>query len=245
MSVSHRDPELTRRQRGRASAIEEIKAAALDELRRHGASGVTMRGVARAIDMTPSGLYRYFDDHGALLSALCVDAHDSLSEALEAHGAAHGADDCGLRWFRSCLVLRSWALAHVDEYALVVGPRLPGVAADDALIAEAAERLMAFASGTVAQAIVDGDLVPGQLALALSPTGGDEPEGAGVPRGVATVTTGAVSALVGAVSLEAFGHLGGAAADREEHFRAYALEVMRSMGFVELPAVDEVSLAAS
>ena len=128
MAVTHRDPVLsTRRQRGRASAIEEIKAAALDELRRHGARGVTMRGVARAIDMTPSGLYRYFDDHGALLAALGVDAHDSLSEALEAARGGFPEDDCRSRWSVAPWSCGRGPWTTSTSHALVVGPRLPGV----------------------------------------------------------------------------------------------------------------------
>ncbi|HYH74175.1 MAG TPA: TetR/AcrR family transcriptional regulator [Nocardioides sp.] len=247
MAVTHRDPVLsTRRQRGRASAIEEIKAAALDELRRHGASGVTMRGVARAIDMTPSGLYRYFDDHGALLAALSVDAHDSLSEALEAARGGFPEDDCRSRWFRGSLVLRAWALDHVDEYALVVGPRLPGVDADHPDLVLASTRLMSHPTAIVAEAIAGGDLVPGPVSLAMSRTASNVPGGRQVgPVAVRGITIGAVSALAGLVSLEAFGHLPGDLEDLEEYYRTYSLAIMRTMGFADLPHAQGRLLSAS
>jgi AcrR family transcriptional regulator len=238
MAITDRDPTSpTRRQRGRASTIEEIKTAALDELRRHGAGGVTMRGVARTIDMAPSGLYRYFDDHGALLAALCVDAHDSLSAALEGARAGFPQDDCRTRWFRGSLVLRAWALEHVDEYALVVGPRLPGVDAAHPDLVRAASRLMGIPGDTVRAAIASGDLIPAPVSLAASLVAADAPAtGRALPAEVGALTIGAVSALVGAVSLEAFGHLPGGHLEREEYFGAYALQVMRAMGFVSLPA---------
>ncbi|HSO63689.1 MAG TPA: TetR/AcrR family transcriptional regulator [Ornithinibacter sp.] len=237
MVTTQPDPaRSTRRQRGRAAAIEEIKAAALDELRQHGARGVTMRGVARAVDMTPSGLYRYFDDHGALLAALCVDAHDSLSAVLDSEQGLAPDVDCRSRWFRGSLALRTWALTHVDEYALVVGPPLPGVDVAHRDLVRAAGRLRSHATRTVAEAIVSGELLPAPVSRAVSRMASEAPNaGTAVPGEVRAVTTGAVAALLGAVSFEAFGHLPGVAADREEHFRAYSLAVMRGMGFADVP----------
>jgi len=235
----------TRRQRGRASAVREIKAAALDELRQHGARGVTMRGVARAIDMTPSGLYRYFDDHGSLLAALCVDAHDSLRAALEESQEVHTGDDAMTRWFRGSVVMRQWALDHVDEYALVVGPRLSGVDPDDPDLVGATVRLMSIPVETVSGAIASGELVPAALPDAVTRVvaAGPREPGAGATVEARAIATGAVSALVGAVSLEAFGRLTGA--DRDDMYAAYSLQVMRGMGFTGTPDHDGVALAAS
>lgn len=234
----------TRRQRGRASAVREIKAAALDELRQHGARGVTMRGVARAIDMTPSGLYRYFDDHGALLAALCVDAHESLRTTLARAQAGHPDDDALTQWFRGSVVLRRWAMGHVDEYALVVGPRLSGVDLEHPDLLAATARLVSIPVDTVARGISSGELVPAPVPAAVSrlssSANGHDPS---VLRAARTIATGAVSALVGAVSLEAFGHLSGA--DRADVYALYSLQVMRGMGWVEIPDSDGLVLAAS
>ena len=230
----------SRRQRGRAAAVSEIKKAALDELRQHGARGVTMRGVARAIDMTPSGLYRYFDDHGALLAALCVDAHDSLRTALLRAESTHPDDDPSTRWFRGSLVMRRWALDHVDEYSLVIGPRLAGIDPRHPDVAAAAARLMDVPVGTLDRAIASGDLVP-ELVAPVVPqvAAGAHP----VVADARAIALGAVAALVGAVSLEAFGALVGA--DREEAYEAYSLQIMRGMGFAAAPDSRSVVRAAS
>lgn len=239
MSSRARPAGPTRRQRGRAAAIDEIKAAALDELRLHGAGGVTMRGVARAIDMTPSGLYRYFDDHGALLAALCVDAHESLRTALVREEGGHPDDDSTARWFRGSLVLRRWALGHPDEFSLIVGPRPPGVAADQPDIHRASARLLAVPVATIAQAIAAGDLTPAPVDPSMrlvSPAADDGTR-------AEAIAVAAISALVGAVSLEAFGHL--VRADAEDAYGAYSLHVMRGMGFASTPDRGLVVLAAS
>lgn len=236
MTSTRPDPSPpTRRQRGRASAVREIKAAALDELRRHGAGGVTMRGVARAIDMTPSGLYRYFEDHGALLAALSVDAHDSLAQALDTVRTA-SPGECATQWFEGCHILRTWALEHVAEYGLVVGPPVAGVEPRHPEIVRAAGRLLRLPADTVAQAIVSGELVPAPVPLTTQRIASAQPgHAAGVPVQARVVAVGAVSALVGVVSLEAFGHFHGPASHRSEFFSTYVVEVMRGMGFVTLP----------
>ncbi|GAA4396960.1 TetR/AcrR family transcriptional regulator [Fodinibacter luteus] len=241
MTTSPAPPLTTsRRQRGRDSAVREIKAAALDELRQHGARGVTMRGVARAIDMTPSGLYRYFDDHGALLTALCVDARDSLRTALTQAQSAHPDDDPTTRWFRGSLVMRSWALDHVDEYSLVIAPRLAGIDPGHPDLMAAAERLMSVPVETVDRAIGSGDLVPAPAVPVATPTLSSS---SGVTAEAWSLAVGAVSALVGAVSLEVFGPLTGA--EREEAYGAYSLQVMRGMGFAGTPDTGSLVLVAS
>ena len=48
-----------RRERLRAEAIEQIKAAAFEQVRTEGAGGVSLRAVARAVGMSSPGLYRY------------------------------------------------------------------------------------------------------------------------------------------------------------------------------------------
>lgn len=246
MTTTHRDASTpTRRQRGREAAILDIKAAALDELRRHGAGGVTMRGVARAIDMTPSGLYRYFDDHGALLAALCVDAHDSLRDALEAARTAIGADDCTSIWYEGSLAMRAWALTHVDEYGLIVGPPLTGLQTAHPAVAESAGRLLTIPAETIACAVANGELRPPPVSLA-SWSGAPRPKQhaavpmemnalAVVPVEARALAVGAISALVGMVSLESFGHLPGIVPDHEAFFRAFSLQVMKGMGFSGAP----------
>ena len=231
----------TRRQRGRDSALREIKAAALDELRQHGARGVTMRGVARAIDMTPSGLYRYFDDHQALLAALCVDAHESLLATLVGAQTTHADDDTVTQWFRGSVVMRRWALGHVDEYAMVVGPRLLGVDPGHPDLLTAVARLMRVPVDTVARAVETGELVPAPApGMGLASSADRRRD---VLEEARAIAVGAVSALVGAVSLEAFGPLSGA--DRADEYATYSLQVMRGMGWVGTSESDGLLRAAS
>ena len=51
----------TRRERLRTATIQEIKSAALAQIAAAGGHALSLRGVAREIDMSPAGLYRYYD----------------------------------------------------------------------------------------------------------------------------------------------------------------------------------------
>ncbi|WP_242423860.1 TetR/AcrR family transcriptional regulator, partial [Frankia sp. EI5c] len=87
-----------RRERLRQATIEEIKAAAHQQLTEHGAAGLSLRAVARAMGMTPSAIYRYFDSRAALIHVLAQDAYSSLADALEAAFRAGPPEDQMVRW---------------------------------------------------------------------------------------------------------------------------------------------------
>ena len=75
-------------QGARARARMEVTAAIKDEARRQlaaeGAAKLSLRAVARELGMVSSALYRYFPSRDDLLTALIIDAYDSLGESAEA-----------------------------------------------------------------------------------------------------------------------------------------------------------------
>ena len=72
----------TRRELTRTATIAQIKQAALDQIEHEGAPALSIRGVARAIGMSPAGLYRYYDGRDALLTDLLADAYMDLARAV-------------------------------------------------------------------------------------------------------------------------------------------------------------------
>src|SRR4051794_31580440 len=113
----------TARERARVELTNEIKQEARRQLAEQGAAALSLRAVARELGMVSSALYRYFPSRDDLLTALITDAYDSVGAAAEAalesstaQGATHFA-----RWQAVCRAVRSWALAHPHEYALVYG----------------------------------------------------------------------------------------------------------------------------
>ena len=83
-------PAPTRRARQRAAAIGEIKALARRQLAEQGPGALSLRAIAREMGTASSALYRYFPSQGDLVTALCVEAYDSLARALTAARAPSG-----------------------------------------------------------------------------------------------------------------------------------------------------------
>ncbi|MFE0172811.1 TetR/AcrR family transcriptional regulator [Streptomyces sp. NPDC059002] len=126
----------------RARARVEVTAAIKDEARRQlaadGAAKLSLRAVARELGMVSSALYRYFPSRDDLLTALIIDAYDSLGAAADAAHAGVAEQQPVRRWTVVCEAVRSWALAHPHEYALIYGSPVPGYRAPDSTVQAAA-----------------------------------------------------------------------------------------------------------
>lgn len=126
----------------RARARIEVTAAIKDEARRQlaseGAAKLSLRAVARELGMVSSALYRYFPSRDDLLTALIIDAYDSLGERAEAAHAAVADAAPVERWVTVGEAARGWALAHPHEYALIYGSPVPGYSAPEATVPAAA-----------------------------------------------------------------------------------------------------------
>ncbi len=126
------------RARVRAELTAEILDAGRKQLAEHGAAGLSLRAVARDVGMVSSAVYRYFPSRDHLLTALIVDAYDSLGAEVEKAVAGLRADRFPLRWLTVCRSVRAWALEHPHEYALIYGSPVPGYRAPEDTIVPAA-----------------------------------------------------------------------------------------------------------
>jgi AcrR family transcriptional regulator len=122
------------RDRARAEITTEILNKAREHLELEGAAGLSLRAVARDLELVPSAVYRYFENRDALLTALIVDAYNSLGEAVEASAAKTRKRSPSDRWIAAGETLREWALTHRHEYALLYGSPVPGYAAPQATV---------------------------------------------------------------------------------------------------------------
>lgn len=127
--VVHSGGVTTRRERLRAATIEEIKEAALGLIAQRGAGALSMRGIARTIDMSPAGLYRYYDGLEALITELIADAYNDLANAVAAAGATPGD---ALHRLRAAMIgYRQWCVDHPNRFLLIFGTPIPGYAAPE------------------------------------------------------------------------------------------------------------------
>ncbi|MFS4094699.1 TetR/AcrR family transcriptional regulator [Streptomyces sp. AF1A] len=213
-------------QGARARARIEVTAAIKEEARRQlakdGAAKLSLRAVARELGMVSSALYRYFPNRDELLTALIIDAYDSLGEAAER--ARDGAADASpvARWTAVCEAVRDWALAHPHEYALIYGSPVPGYAAPETTIPAAARVGLVFIG--IVRDVHQG---PGLADLPLPSPAALRPEGErmaadfapGLPPEAITALVAAWAQLFGLVSFELFGQFHKVVEDRETFFR--------------------------
>ena len=89
------------RARVRAELMQEIKDEARLQIAQEGASSLSLRAIARHLDMVSSGIYRYFKSRDELLTALIVDAYEAIGSAVEAADEHFDSDRSGRTLIRS------------------------------------------------------------------------------------------------------------------------------------------------
>jgi len=212
----------TARERVRAELTREITDVARRQLAVDGASGLSLRAVAREMGMASSAIYRYFPSKDDLLTALIIDGYNALGEAVENADAAVPSEDHAGRWMTVCHAVRDWALAHPHEYALLYGSPVPGYQAPQDTIPAA-----------IRDAVVYGRIVSdAHRAGALNPPGDHPPappsfhEDAarvrelmpGVPDDVIARSLIAWTGLFGWINFELFGQFNNVILDRAAAF---------------------------
>lgn len=128
----------------RAQMTDNIKHAARARLAEDGAN-LSLRAVARDLGVVSSAVYRYFASRDDLLTALIVDAYESMGEAVEQAEAAVARRSPRARWDVVWHEIRRWSLDRPHEYALLYGTPVPGYAAPDDTVAAAQRPLLVIA----------------------------------------------------------------------------------------------------
>lgn len=161
-------PSTGTRERNRAETLQRLKAMGREHLAVHGAAALSLRAIARDLDMVSSGVYRYVASRDELLTLLIIDAYDALGEHVERSAMASRRRSPAARWVAAGTAIRDWALTNPHEYALVYGSPVPGYAAPADTIAPATRPTRALL-GIVADAHATGRLDTPAEPLAIPP----------------------------------------------------------------------------
>ncbi|MFF1560860.1 TetR/AcrR family transcriptional regulator [Streptomyces sp. NPDC058279] len=224
-----------RRHRIREHAIEEILHTARRLLVQEGPTAVTLRAIAREMNMTAPGLYRYYASHHDLIQALASHLYEELAAALAAARDRQPASDPGRRMRAVCRELRRWALAHPREFGLLFTKPLtdadttPGTAAHDAswrfggILLELMVQLWHLGGIRPPDDLDDRWITQlGEVREHLA--------GEAVPPQVIYVFVSCWARLYGAVAVEVFGHLDFALTDPEPLFEQTLDDILTSLG---------------
>src|SRR6266571_1449644 len=229
-------PAPTRRVRQRAATTEEIKALARRQLAEQRPGALSLRAIARQMGTASSALYRYFPSQSDLVTALCVEAYDSLAGTVIAARDAQPPGDHARRWTALCHAWRGWSLEHPADFALIFGTPLPGYQAPPAATA-AAGRSIAAAAAVYAAAVRAGAADPARAQIpagleteALWGTLAGDSGMAGQPQ-IAGIVISAWAALLGYLVAEIFGSLTQLITSTDLLYQAHVRTVMRGMGY--------------
>ncbi len=156
-----------RRNRERDDLRRKIMDAARDLFARHGYEAVTMRGIAQAIEYSPTAIYAHFKDKETLFRELCRQDYDALHASWAP--LADVADPVEQIRLVGHAYVR-FALEYPNHYRLMfMTPRAPGPVEEDlvkrgnpdldsyALFRRMVEK--ALAAGRLRPGVTDPDLV--------------------------------------------------------------------------------------
>lgn len=224
----------TSRAENRAQQTRAILDRAGSQLRDVGPAALSVRQIARDLEMASSAVYRYFPSRDALLTALIIEGYDDLADAVEcADAAVRQRGRLDLRWRAVCHAVRDWANAEPHRYALLYGSPVPGYAAPDdtvpsaARIAAALLRIVGDAQSTGRHPVAPVEVTRVEIA-AIDPVRHlVEPP---LPPDCAFRGILAYSTLFGAISLELFGHLHRGVLDYDAHFTQVVDQLVADLG---------------
>ncbi len=227
----------TRRERVRASTIEEIKDTAMRLLRETG-SHFTFADVAREMGLTPPALYRYFTDRDDLLSALMVDGFRTMSETLTGALDAVAPEDLPGRVRAAAVAYRQFARDDPARFSLMFGLPDPGFGRHSEHSSGPAAGATMASLEQLVQSVLDQGVLPRPLVQDVGPTWATEAGTTAQRSGGTRIPAASYQALLqflatvhGFACLENFGHLDWITEQsRDELFEAQIVLLTVAMG---------------
>ena len=148
---------------------DAIKATAWEQIAQNGAAALSLRAIARALGITAPAIYNYYARRDDLVTALIVDAFNSLADAQEGALIDLPANAHAKRFEALGLAYRSWATSYPQRYQLVFGTPIPKYVAPEEITLPAAERGLVPLIQTLQSAYEFGQLRLDKLATAGRP----------------------------------------------------------------------------
>lgn len=219
-----------------ANMAADIKAAAKAQMAEYGTAGLSLRGIARALDITAPAIYNYFPRLEDLITALIVDAYTELAEAQEAAVLALPVDAFGARMMATAHAYRDWALAHPIQFQLIYGNPIPGYVAPVAVTVPLARRgallVLNIATAAYAAGVLtippDYQHIPAPIDAYMGQWMAEMQ--VDFPPELMVINFSAWTRLYGLVMLEIIGHLGPAIGDPAAFFQHELEQMLHNIG---------------
>lgn len=139
-------------------SAELIQQVARQQMAARGTAGLSLRGIARRLNVTAPAIYNYFSRLDDLITALLVEAFTRLAEAMEAAVAAQAGASPRAHIMALLVTYRAWALEHPVDFQLMYGNPIPGYQAPAEITTPLARRPFLILFQIFADAYVAGQL---------------------------------------------------------------------------------------
>jgi len=219
----------------REVVIERIKAVARQQMQMEGAAALSLRAIARELDITAPALYRYYADRDALITDLILDAFNALADYVEERDHALPPEQYADRLYTALINYRQWSLDHAVDFELIYGSPIPGYTAPAELTVPAAARMFHIIVGILDGAYRAGILkptahlehIPPSVAAHLAQM--SAADGYNVPPILLAVASLGWAHIHGIIMLEVHHHLPPVVGDVDAFYRHDVLGLLESM----------------
>ena len=141
-----------RRKRLHDATREEIKEIAWQQIAKDGADALSLRAIAKQLDLTSPALYHYFPNRDALVNDLIQDAFHSLASSVEQARDSLPPDDHAKRFLAIGAAYSDWANAYPQRYVLIFGAPIPNYQPSMNSIQPAANRALSVLVNVIGEA---------------------------------------------------------------------------------------------
>ena len=143
---------------------DAIKETAWKQAAEYGAAALSLRAIARELGITAPAIYNYFPSRNDLVTALIVDAYNSLADAQGAALVDIAINEHAARLSVLGLAYREWAVTYPQRYQLIFGTPIPNYHAPEEVTLPAAARALVPLTQTIQDIFSAGSLRTEQFA---------------------------------------------------------------------------------
>lgn len=202
----------------------------------HGTAGLTIRSIAKQLEVSPPAIYHYFASQDDLITALIVYAYNSMADELEKVCQEFVEEGVGRQLIEVALMYRRWALIHPADFQLIYDSPIPGYCAPEKITSAAAGRSFRVLINLLEKAIKENQIqIPDHYRITPSKTTDfimRSIEENNYPVSAQAVYLGVIawSHLHGMVVLELFQHLQHIVGDVEDFYHLQNRNLLFSFG---------------
>jgi AcrR family transcriptional regulator len=137
----------------------QIKTIARRQMAEQGTAGISLRAIARELDVTAPAIYNYYRRLDDLITALIADAFTALADAMQAAADGVTSKKSVDRVLAIVHAYRAWAIQNPIDFQLIYGNPIPGYVAPFEITAPLARRPFLGLFQLFLQAYERGELV--------------------------------------------------------------------------------------